>query len=104
MDKLNLFEEALPRALFDRLVRAVQAVGTERMEEMGSYSTTFWFPIGAKATNIVEECLGILWDLVRPRLSGFRLARRPQISWRSVLEYCGIWFGPFPSVSERSGG
>ena len=66
MDKLNLFEEALPRALFGRLVRAVQAVGTERMEDMGSYSTTFWFPIGAKPTNIVEECLGLLWDLVRP--------------------------------------
>ena len=66
MDKLNLFEGALPRALFGRLVRAVQAVGTERMEDMGSYSTTFWFPIGAKPTNIVEECLGLLWDLVRP--------------------------------------
>src|SRR3977135_1392897 len=66
MDKLNLFEEALPRALFGRLVRAVQAVGTERIEDMGSYSTTFWFPIGAKPTNIVEECLGLLWDLVRP--------------------------------------
>jgi hypothetical protein len=66
MDKINLFKDVLPNPLFRRLARAVQAVGTERMENMGSYSTTFWFPNGAKPTNIVEECITKLFALVRP--------------------------------------
>jgi hypothetical protein len=66
MDKINLFKDALPNQLFRRLARAVQAVGTERMENMGSYNTTFWFPIGAKPTNIVEQCVSKLYTLVRP--------------------------------------
>ena len=66
MDRINLIKDALPNPLFRRLVHAVQAVGTERMENMGSYSTTFWFPIGAKPKNIVEECVTELYDLVRP--------------------------------------
>ena len=45
---------------------SVRAVGTERMEEMGSYSTTFWIPLEAKPTNVVEECLSHLCALVRP--------------------------------------
>src|SRR6266850_6422386 len=66
MDKINLFKDALPNQLFRRLARAVQAVGTERMENMGSYNTTFWFPIGAEPTNIVEQCVGKLYALVTP--------------------------------------
>src|SRR6266446_481252 len=66
MDKINLFKDALPKAHFRRLGRAVHAVGTERMENMGSYNTTFWFPIGATPTNIVEESISKLYDLVRP--------------------------------------
>src|SRR5437660_11112818 len=66
MDKINLFKDALPISLFRRLGRAVQAVGTERMENMGSYNTTFWFPIGATPTNIVEESISKLYYLVRP--------------------------------------
>src|SRR5256885_15315732 len=64
MRKINLFKDALPKPLFRLLADAVQAVGTERVED--SYSTTFWFPLGAKPTNIVEECVGKLWALVRP--------------------------------------
>src|SRR3981081_4660245 len=66
MDKINLFKDALSNQLFRRLVRAVQAVGTERMEKMGSYNTTFWFPISAKPTNIVEQCVCKLEALVQP--------------------------------------
>lgn len=66
MRKITLLKDVLPRPLFHRLVRAVRAVGTERMEEMGSYNTTFWFPRGAKPTNIVEECISKLCMLVRP--------------------------------------
>jgi len=66
MHKINLFEDALPAGVFRRLVRAVQAVGTERMEDMGSYSTTFWFPASAAPGNIVEESVARLCALVRP--------------------------------------
>jgi lipid II:glycine glycyltransferase (peptidoglycan interpeptide bridge formation enzyme) len=66
MREISLFEDALPTPLFYRLVDAAQAVGTERMEDRGSYSTTFWFPLGAKPTNIVEECIAKLCDLVQP--------------------------------------
>jgi len=66
MDKINLFKDALPNQLFRRLTHAAQTVGTERMENMGSYNTTFWFPVGARPTNIVEQCVSKLYALVRP--------------------------------------
>src|SRR6267143_4023259 len=66
MEKINLFEDALPAGLFECLVRAVEAVGMERMEGMGTYDTTFWVPFALKPTNIVEECITKLWDLVQP--------------------------------------
>ena len=66
MSQINLFENALPKQLFRRLVRAVNSVGKERMEDMGSYNTTFWFPLGARPSNVVEECIVKLRDLVRP--------------------------------------
>ncbi len=66
MDKINLFEDALPAALFRQLGRAVRAVGTERMEDMGTYSTTFWFPVGAKPGNVVEEAVSLLFTMVQP--------------------------------------
>jgi len=66
MDKINLFKDALPNSLFRPLVRAVNAVGTERMENMGSYNTTFWFPVGTKPANVVEECISKLYGFVRP--------------------------------------
>ena len=66
MEKINLFQDALPTALFERLVRAIETVGVERMEGMGSYSTTFWVPFGAMPTNILEQCIWKLWDLVQP--------------------------------------
>src|SRR5438105_239014 len=66
MEKINLFEDALPPALFRRLGRAVRAIGTERMENMGTYSTTFWFPVGTKPANVVEESVSLLFTLVQP--------------------------------------
>lgn len=66
MDKINLFEDALPGALFRRLGRAVRSVGAERMEDMGTYNTTFWFPINTKPTNVVEESLNLLFTLAQP--------------------------------------
>jgi hypothetical protein len=66
VQKISLFEDALPNELFQRLVRAVHAVGTERMEDMRSYSTTFWVPLDRKPTNIVEECLPHLYAMAQP--------------------------------------
>ena len=66
MRKIDLIKNAMPLPLFRRLVQAVRAVGTERMEDMGSYNTTFWFPRDAKPTNIVEECVSKLCVQVRP--------------------------------------
>ena len=66
MRKYNLFKDALPDPLFRLLAGAVQAVGTERIENMGSYNTTFWFPLGAKPTNIAEEGVSKLCAVVRP--------------------------------------
>src|SRR5690349_22125107 len=66
MEKINLVEDALPNPLFRRLGRALGAVGTERMEDMGSYSTTFWFPVGTKPRNVVEEAVTLLFTVVQP--------------------------------------
>jgi hypothetical protein len=66
MNKINLFTDALPKPLFRHLVRAIEAVGAERMEDMGSYNTTFWFPLQAEPTNIAEECASKLCEVVRP--------------------------------------
>jgi hypothetical protein len=66
MEKINLVEDALPNPLFRRLGRALRAVGTERMEDMGSYSTTFWFPVGTKPRNVVEEAVSLLFTMVQP--------------------------------------
>jgi hypothetical protein len=64
--KINLFEDALPAPLFRRLVRVVEAVGTERMEDMGTYNTTFWLPLDTKPSNVVEECVVKLFALAEP--------------------------------------
>jgi len=66
MNKINLFTDALSKPLFRRLVHAIEAVGEERMEDMGSYNTTFWFPLGAGPSNIVEQCVSKLCAAVRP--------------------------------------
>jgi len=66
MRKIILFPNALPAPLFRRLVRAVHAVGTERLSGNGSYATTFWFPCGVKPSNVIEEVLLKLRPLIRP--------------------------------------
>ena len=66
MDKISLFEDALPQPLFRHLAHAVRKVGSEGMEDMGSYNTTFWLPRRVKPGNIAEECVVKLCALVRP--------------------------------------
>src|SRR2546430_3406330 len=66
MRKIYVIEDALPNPLFRLLAGAVRAVGTERIENLGSYNTTFWLPLGAKPTNVAEESVSKLCALVRP--------------------------------------
>ena len=55
---IRCFEGALPEALFDRLVRAVRAVGRRRLKR--NYTTTFWFSRDASPGNVAEECVQVL--------------------------------------------
>jgi hypothetical protein len=66
MGIISLFEDALPQPLFRRLTSAVRKVGTEHMEGMDTYDTTFWLPRRSKPTNVAEECVVKLFALVRP--------------------------------------
>ena len=52
---MTLIDEALPPRHFARLARAIRRLGTERLRT--SYETTFWFPLGAPPTNVVEEAV-----------------------------------------------
>ncbi|MGI9264869.1 MAG: hypothetical protein ACR2QU_08060 [Gammaproteobacteria bacterium] len=61
---IRVFEEALPGSLFERLVRAVRAIGGERLKR--NYTTTFWLPMGAEPTNVAEEAAIELSRLVGP--------------------------------------
>jgi hypothetical protein len=74
---IRSFEEALPGSLFERLTRAVRAIGSDRLKR--NYTTTFWFPREAEPKNVAEEsalelsrlvepgpqCIGIEWWLGR---------------------------------------
>ncbi len=61
-----LHEDALPTSLFMRLRDAVLMIGSERMKSNGSYSTTFWYSRGAAPTNLAEEAIEKLIDIVKP--------------------------------------
>jgi hypothetical protein len=64
MGEIAVHRDALPISLFRRLLHAVQEIGTERLNE--SYTTNFWFPLGARPANLVEEIIPRLWALARP--------------------------------------
>ena len=64
MGEIAVHRDALPILLFRRLLQAVQEIGTERLNE--SYTTNFWFPLGARPRNLVEESIDRLWVLARP--------------------------------------
>jgi len=62
--RIDLYSDVLPKPLFRRLVGAVREVGTERLAD--SYRTNFWFRLGARPGNLVEEIIERLRPLVRP--------------------------------------
>jgi len=61
---IDLYTDVLPEAPFRRLVRAVREVGSERLAD--SYRTNFWYPLGARPRNLVEEVIERLRPVVRP--------------------------------------
>jgi hypothetical protein len=66
MRQIRCIKNALSKPLFERLLHAVESVGTERMEDMGSYDTTFWWPLGVQPTNVVEESIARLLAIAQP--------------------------------------
>jgi hypothetical protein len=58
---LQVIHDALPARDFQRLLRRVRALGTERLRR--TYQTTFWYDFGPP-TNVVEQVILTL----RPRL------------------------------------
>jgi hypothetical protein len=65
LSAIQLFEEALPDSLFERLVRAVRSIPREEMN--GSYKRTFWFPFDQEPTHVIEETILELVRMVAPR-------------------------------------
>ncbi|MBW2422298.1 MAG: hypothetical protein JRH19_27450 [Deltaproteobacteria bacterium] len=61
---LRLFEGALREELFGRLVRAVRTLGDEQLRR--NYTTTFWLPLEQDPTNVAEEAVLELLELVDP--------------------------------------
>jgi hypothetical protein len=82
---VRLVGEALSPALFGRVRRGVVALGEERLRS--TYQTTFWAPLGAAPSCVVEQALpallahakpprkviGIEWWLSRMRTSNVRV-------------------------------
>lgn len=63
---VGVLDDSLPTPFFNDLVRAVREVGTERLANNGSYTTTFWFPRGDQPRNIAEEAIVQLSQEVEP--------------------------------------
>lgn len=82
---VTVVDDALPKARFRRLARAITALGSERLRT--SYQTTFWFELGARPTNLVDEAvltvaprvhptqriIGVEWWLSRMRTSNVKV-------------------------------
>ena len=61
---IRVFEEALQRSLFERIVSAVREVGDERLKR--NYNTTFWYPNEAEPGNAAEQVIEELIRLADP--------------------------------------
>ena len=64
--EIRLFEKALSDDLHGRLLAAIKAVGDEKPGGKSSYSTTFWFPDEQQPSNVVEEAIVALREMVQP--------------------------------------
>jgi hypothetical protein len=62
---VEVIEEALPQTLFDRLRRAVRALGSEGLRR--TYQTTFWFDLRTPPAAVPEQAARALADVFRSR-------------------------------------
>jgi hypothetical protein len=82
--RVTIVDHALPAAQFERLRRAIVALGRERRRD--SYQTTFWFEFGTAPSNLVEAAvvrlapnvkvasvIGVEWWLSRMRTSNVKV-------------------------------
>ncbi|MFT3709406.1 MAG: hypothetical protein QM817_17350 [Archangium sp.] len=80
---VTICDDALPVRPFSRLLRAVRALGRERI--VAGYQTTFWFELKSKPSSLVEEAAlilaprvpsgatGVEWWLSRMRTSNVKV-------------------------------
>jgi hypothetical protein len=125
---VTLIDDALPRARFARLLHAIEALGSERLRS--TYQTTFWYPLDAKPSNLVEEAvqrlqglltperrrraIGVEWWLSRMRTSNvgvdfhhdrdnvyFERTGRERVPWTSSVFYLNRSRGGLLAVTKR---
>lgn len=66
---VTLVDHALPEATYATLLAAVRGLGRERLRE--SYQTTFWWPLDAEPSSLVEAAVPLLRRHIPPeRLRG----------------------------------
>ncbi|MEP1208888.1 MAG: hypothetical protein ABJM29_13920 [Rhizobiaceae bacterium] len=63
---IRLFEQALSKDLHQRLLKAVVAIGDEKPGGKSSYATTFWYPNSQTPSNVAEEVIVALREMVQP--------------------------------------
>ena len=80
---VKIVDGALPNARFAALLRAVKALGRERI--VAGYQTTFWFEFGTQPSSLVEHAvlllrrhvpkgaIGVEWWLSRMRTSNVKV-------------------------------
>jgi len=66
LSEIRLYDAGLPIALYNRLYKAVVAIGNEKPDGKDTYSKTFWFERNAKPSNVAEEALVILEKWAAP--------------------------------------
>lgn len=111
MTLIRFHDDALPLALFRKLVRQVRAIGAEKLEN--TYQTTFWFPLdGSSAGAVTEQAavelsarvskrrvVGCEWWLSRMKTTDVRVDfhrdRDERLALRTGREVHPLWSSVF---------
>lgn len=72
---VTIHDAALPRARFEQLATAIEALGRERI--VAGYQTTFWFDFSAEPSSLVEREVLTLRELVPAKVR----ARAIGVEW-----------------------
>jgi len=63
---VRLFEDVLLDTQFNQFRQAVLTFADKELKDKDSYASTFWYPRGKPASNLVEECITEFYKLVKP--------------------------------------